>query len=242
MTGYWPFWAVAPALAAITVGYWIVLRRPLGVSGVLSRFSRPREEAEFDRGVAVLQADQAALEAAMAAMTAEAFGPPPGDPEAGAPGPAAAGGFDGNAALAVAPGTEWPAPPSAPEAAAPAPAALEPAAPQGRVCAPTPRLGVHLTFLLALAAGGLLTALVRGTFGAGYGPSFAALVGAGPGGLAALAVGGLLVGFGGSLCGGCTAGHGLTGCSRLMPGSLVATATFFAAAAGTSFLLAGRVP
>lgn len=162
-------WVVAPALAALTVGYWIVLRRPLGVSGVLARFSRIGEEAEFDRGAAVLQAEQAALEAAMAEMTAEAFGPA-----------LAATGTDGPVAVAArapAAATEWPAP----EPAAPP-------TPQGRVCAPTPRLGVHAIFLVALAAGGLLAALARGTFGAGMGGSFAAHLGTGPGALGAALV------------------------------------------------------
>jgi hypothetical protein len=208
---YWPAWIVAPALAAVTVGYWIALRRPLGVSGVLARFSRPREEAEFDRGAAVLQEDQAALEAAMSALTAEAFGP-----------------------LAV---EEPAAAPLVPPPATPA----EPAGARGRSCAPTPPLAVHATFLVALAAGGLVAALARGAFGAGMGGAFAAHVGAGPGALAALGAGGLLIGFGTSLCGGCSAGHGLTGCGRLMPGSLVATASFFAAAVVTSLLL-GRGP
>ena len=220
MAAYWPAWIVAPALAALTVGYWIVLRRPLGVSGVLARFSRIREEAEFDRGAAVLQAEQAALEAAMAERTAEAFGPP-----------LAATGTDGPAAVAAAAGpagAEW-APPS------------QGAPPLGRVCAPTPRLSVHATFLVALAAGGLVTAVVRGTFGAGMGAAFASRLGAGPAALAALGLGGVLVGFGTSLCGGCSAGHGLTGCGRLMPGSLVATAAFFATAAAASILL-GSAP
>jgi uncharacterized membrane protein YedE/YeeE len=214
---FWPAWIVAPALAVLTVGYWIALRRPLGVSGVLARFSRIKEEAEFDRGAAVLQAEQAALEAAMAQMTAEAFGPL-------ADGPGAPAGAVPHAAT-----TEWPAPP--PEAAR---------APEGRVCAPTPRLAVHATFLVSLAVGGLLAALARGTFGAGMGSAFAAHLGTGAGSVAALAAGGLLVGFGTSLCGGCSAGHGLTGCGRLMPGSLLATLVFFAAAAAASIAL-GRL-
>src|SRR5512140_3416816 len=77
MTSFWPSWATALALSAITVGYWILLRRPLGVSGVLARFSRIREEREVDRGFDAMEADPAALEAARAAMTAEAFGAMP---------------------------------------------------------------------------------------------------------------------------------------------------------------------
>jgi hypothetical protein len=216
---YLPPWMVAPALGAITVGYWVALRRPLGVSGVLARFSRVREEAEFDRGAAVLQSEQAALEAAMAALTAEAFGPMD----------LAATGTDGPALAAAPVQTEWPAP-------APEPAAT----PQGRICAPTPRLSVHATFLVSLAVGGLLAALLRGSFGAGMGSAFAARFGGGAGAIAALAGGGVLVGFGTALCGGCSSGHGLTGSGRLMPGSLVATAVFFASAVGVSLLL-GRI-
>jgi hypothetical protein len=184
---------------------------------MLARFSRLREEREFDRGNDVLQGDQAALEAAMAALTAEAFGPLPSSPAVAAA-----------AAPAEPIPAEWPAPPAAPRAVA------------GRLCAPTPRLSAHATFLVALVAGGLLTSLVRGTFGRGMGAAFAAHVASGPGALAALLAGGVLVGFGTSLCGGCSAGHGLTGCGRLMPGSLLATAVFFAAAVGASILL-GRL-
>jgi hypothetical protein len=220
MSGYWPFWVLAPALGALTVAYWIVLRRPLGVAGVLARFSRLREEREFDRGTEVLQGDQAALEAAMAALTAEAFGPLPSAPSA----PAA------EAAARVEPiPAEWPSPPPAPARSA-----------TGRLCAPTPRLSAHATFLAALVAGGLATSLVKGTFGGGMGAAFAAHLAPGPGGLAALLAGGVLVGFGTSLCGGCSAGHGLTGCGRLMPGSLLATAVFLASAVGASLLL-GRL-
>jgi hypothetical protein len=217
MTTYLPLWVVAPALAALTVGYWISLRRPLGVSGVLARFSRIREEVEFDRGFRVMEADPGALADAMEAMTAEAFGP--------LSSPAAA-----------------PLDPPELSLSDAAIAAQPSAAPPGRrVCAPTPPLAAHALFLVSLAVGGLLAALVRGTFtpGAGMGESFARVVASGTGGLAALAGGGILVGFGTALCGGCTAGHGLTGCGRLMPGSLVSTALFFATAVGVSFLLGG---
>jgi uncharacterized protein len=208
---YWPAWVVAPALAAVTVGFWLTVRRPLGVSGVLARFTRVREELAFDRGNATLAADAAALEAAMTAATAEAFGLPPG-------------------AL------------DAPAAAAQAEATPARSAPAGRVCAPTPSLGAHLFFLAGLAGGGLLAALARGTFGATQGlpDAFTSHVAAGPAGLAALGAGGVLVGFGTALCGGCTGGHGLTGCGRLMKGSLIASAVFFASAVAVSFLIGGR--
>jgi uncharacterized membrane protein YedE/YeeE len=59
------------------------------------------------------------------------------------------------------------------------------------------------------------------------GAAFASTLGEGPAGLAALFVGGLLVGLGTRMAGGCTSGHGLVGCARLQPGSLVSTACFF---------------
>jgi len=207
MPTYWPWWIIAPALAALTVGHWILLRRPLGVSGVLARFSRVREELAFDRGTAVMQSDAAALEAAMAAAAAEFLkGPLPEVLDRDLP---------------------------------PAPAQPVHAPADARQCAPTPPMTAHFTFLAAVAAGGFLAALSRGTFGAGSGDAFARLIGSGPLALAALGGGGVLVGFGTALCGGCSSGHGLTGCGRLMPGSLVATAAFFAAAVGVSLLLGG---
>jgi hypothetical protein len=52
-----------------------------------------------------------------------------------------------------------------------------------------------------------------------------------------LLVGGIFVGAGTSMAGGCTSGHGLVGCARLQPGSLVATASFFGTAIAVSLLL-----
>jgi uncharacterized membrane protein YedE/YeeE len=48
--------------------------------------------------------------------------------------------------------------------------------------------------------------------------------------LPVMAAGGFLVGFGTRMASGCTAGHGISGLSRLSPRSLAATATFFATA------------
>jgi uncharacterized membrane protein YedE/YeeE len=52
-----------------------------------------------------------------------------------------------------------------------------------------------------------------------------------------LFLGGLLAGFGTRLAGGCSSGHGLSGCGRLRPVSLLATAVFFGTASIVSFLL-----
>lgn len=48
---------------------------------------------------------------------------------------------------------------------------------------------------------------------------------------------GLLIGYGARWAGGCTSGHGISGCSAGSPESLVATATFFGVAVGISLLV-----
>jgi len=195
-----PWWIAAAALGAVTVGHWLALRRPLGVSGILGRFAAFREERERERGAAAARSDGAALEALLAATAEAALA---GD--LGAAGPAPSGGGS------------------------------------GRLPAPLPPLSAQGAFLAALVAGGLLARALAGgpSLEAGVPGPLAARLGEG-GALLALLGGGALVGFGSAACGGCTAGHGLTGCARLSPGSLVATAAFFGAAIATSLLL-GRI-
>ncbi len=121
---------------------------------------------------------------------------------------------------------------SEPSAPAPSPAPL---------VAPAPRLRwtAQLTFLACIAAGALLATLGHGTLAAhrDLGAEFASLFGGGWRMAAVLVGGGFLVGFGTRMAGGCTSGHGLSGCARLQPGSLLATACFFGAAIGTSLLV-----
>lgn len=56
-------------------------------------------------------------------------------------------------------------------------------------------------------------------------------------GLPLMLAGGFLVGFGTRMGGGCTAGHGISGLSRFSRRSAVATATFFATAVATVYVL-----
>jgi len=102
------------------------------------------------------------------------------------------------------------------------------------------RLPRHLgaTFLSFVFLGGVLSGLL-GHAGVqlDLGSDFARIMGSGWKAGLALLGGGFLVGFGTRMAGGCTSGHGLNGCARFQPGSLVATATFFGAAVVTSFLL-----
>jgi uncharacterized protein len=107
---------------------------------------------------------------------------------------------------------------------------------------PPLRWAAHMALLAALIAGGALGALSRGAWHVrpafdGLGTDFTRLVGSGWHGLFALLGGGLLVGFGTSMAGGCTSGHGLCGAARLQRGSLLATATFFGVGAAVALLL-----
>lgn len=102
-------------------------------------------------------------------------------------------------------------------------------------------LSHHLLFLGGLVLGGFVSLLLLG--GAPVtatlrGAGFAAATGENPVlSYAFLGLGGALVGFGTRMAGGCTSGHGLCGTSRLQPGSLVATVSFFGAGIATSLLL-----
>ena len=101
---------------------------------------------------------------------------------------------------------------------------------------------VHATFLIMVVVGGALGSLMRsgslevhGSLGA----TFESFFGTGWVSFLVLFAGGTLVGLGTRMSGGCTSGHGLTGCSRLVPASLLATAVFFGTGIAVSFALRG---
>ena len=101
------------------------------------------------------------------------------------------------------------------------------------------RWTVHVTFLVAFVVGGFLGYAPAGNWQLhmDMGPDFVKLFGNGPEGMVVLLLGGVLIGFGTRLGGGCTSGHGLSGCSRLQIGSFVGTAAFFGTAVVVSILL-----
>jgi hypothetical protein len=243
MTGaaFWPWWLAAASLAVVTVGCCVVARRPLGVSGILARFVNLRDELDVERQRrAAEHVDPAALEAAMLAATAEAFGPA-APVDAVFPGPAFASPRDPGMIVLRAPGSA----PCADPLACAVPAEELPAADPRRGCercaspAARPTLGAHAVFLCAMVLGGLAAQAARGGWSArlDMGPTFHALFGTGAGAWLALGAGGLLVGAGTTLSGGCSTGHGLSGCSRLQPAGVAATASFVAAAVAVSLVL-----
>jgi hypothetical protein len=99
--------------------------------------------------------------------------------------------------------------------------------------------GTHVTFLLAMGVGGFLAALSSGQFQLHFdlGTLHTRLFGNDSMTWLLLLLGGGLVGFGTQMAGGCTSGHGLSGASRLVPASLIATVAFFGTAVAVSFLI-----
>ena len=100
---------------------------------------------------------------------------------------------------------------------------------------------MRAAFLAAIVVGAFVASLATDQFGwrESFGPVFEGFVGTGAGSWLLLLGGGVMVGFGTRMSGGCTSGHGLSGCGRLQPGSLVGTATFLGTAVVFSLLLRG---
>ncbi len=216
MNSYWPWWAGAVGLALVTINYAITTDRSFGVSGAWERVLFWRSERRVEKMNAQFTDDNALAEA-LAAATAEQFGTVP----AGA-GPAR---------------HAFPDDPFASEMDAPPP----PPAPTSSLAEKLPApVATQAALLLSIFIGGWIAAVTSGRFHLrlDMGPGFAQIVTHKPLEMVgALFVGGILVGFGTRLAGGCSSGHGLNGCGRLQPVSMVATAFFFGTAVLVSFLL-----
>lgn len=106
------------------------------------------------------------------------------------------------------------------------------------VASPLP-VSVGLTFVVFIFVGGLISNLVGRETGVnlGMGEDFTRLVGSGWSAWLVLVTGGVLVGFGTRMSAGCTSGHGLFGCARLRPASILATVAFFGAGVVVSLAL-----
>jgi uncharacterized protein len=214
MSPYWPWWAGAIGLALITINHTLITDRSLGVSAAWDRVLHWRREHQLERMDEEFADDQALAEA-LAAATAEHFGTGTGTPTV----------------------PQVPYEKSQPlEADAESAASERPAATSLR---PAP-LVTQAALLMSIFLGGFIAAVASGRFHLRYdmGPGFRDLVTADSTTMIAmLFVGGVLVGFGTRLAGGCSSGHGLSGCGRLRPVSIVATAVFFGTAVAVSFLL-----
>jgi uncharacterized membrane protein YedE/YeeE len=214
MSNYWPWWAGAIGLALVTIGYTLTTDRFLGVSSALDRVAHWRAERHLER-VEAQFADDRAFADALAAATAEQFG-------------------TGPAALTSPDATHDSTQPHGPDVG---PSLGKSARVTNLRPAPVVTQAV---LLLSIFLGGWAAAVTAGRFKFRFdmGQAFGALVTHNPiTMIGVLFVGGVLVGFGTRLAGGCSSGHGLSGCGRLHPVSILATTVFFGTAVVVSFLL-----
>ncbi|MEV6701777.1 YeeE/YedE thiosulfate transporter family protein [Streptomyces sp. NPDC051453] len=212
MSDYWPWWAGAAGLALITINYALTTDRSFGVSSAWDRVLHWRRERRLERMDEEFT-DERALAEALAVATAEHFGTDYATPT-------------------VPPVPHGPSQPVRTDVEATVnedTSALSPAP-----------LVTQVALLVSIFLGGLIAAVTSGQFHLRFdmGPGFRDVVTANPTTMIVLLfIGGVLVGFGTRLAGGCSSGHGLNGCGRLRPVSLVATAVFFGTAVAVSFLL-----
>ncbi len=204
----WPWWFGAFALATTCVGYYVLIGRPCGTSGSWWRILNWKAEADAVRTEQRYAANKEAADRELLERTRAMIESEDLPEEVRAQLLAEA---DKDEAAAA---TEAPA-------------------------NPRPLPSAELCFLIGLGLGGLASAVFLGRFEFQFtlGETHTALWGDGVLPWAILFVGGLSAGFGVRMAGGCTMGHGLSGCSSLQPGSLLATACFFGTAVGVSLLL-----
>jgi len=198
VTAYWPWWIGALALGGVTIGFTLLIGRPLGVSGSWSKVVGWREERRLAKSAAAIQPGSEEAHDAFLAATLAEFGEM------------------GLSTDEVAPA----------ETGTPAKAQTIP-------------WTAHLIFLSCMFLGGFLATWFAGNFHLHF--ELSALHTRFAGGQwqswVALLFGGMMVGFGTQMAGGCTSGHGLSGCSRLAAASLVATMSFFATAVAVSLFV-----
>lgn len=210
MFTYWPWWIGAMALSGITLMFWLSFHRTLGVSGSWTRLVMWREDRFIKQSEAPFRNNPEMLKDALMAATIAEFGEK-----------AVAQAL---AAHKLRHGTS--------------PSVQPLPAPQ-KTLSTRASWTAHLTFLAMLAMGGFLSSAAAG----GVNPQFdlgelhTRIFGTGIGNWITLILGGAMVGFGTQMAGGCTSGHGLSGCSRLVPASLIATTAFFGAAVVVSLLI-----
>ena len=210
---YWPWWAGAIGLALVTINYTLTTDKSFGVSSAWDRVLHWRAERRIEQAEAEFT-DERELVDALAAATAEHFGTLP---EAPAP----------HAAYADAPAHGHDVAPPAEESVS-------------ITTRPSIPVVAQAALLISIFVGGWVAAVTTGRFKLrlDMGDGFRQIVTADRATMfGVLFLGGVLVGFGTRLAGGCSSGHGLSGCGRLQPVSIVATAVFFGTAVLVSFLL-----
>ncbi len=200
MDVYLPWWVTGAALSIITLGFYIALRRPLGVSGSWARIVLWKNDKAIKEAEAPFQDNPKLFEDALMAATIEEFGQETVLEYMQSR-------HKGNDTVPVKPLTRSVSPNRSPW---------------------TAHLIFLLMLILGGMLGAYLRGdlNIQPTLGELH----TNLFGSGIGSLMMLFFGGIMVGFGTQMAGGCTSGHGLSGFSRLAPASIIATITFFGTA------------
>jgi len=202
---YWPWWVSSICLAAITLGFAFMFKRPLGISGSWLRVIAWRNDKVINKAEESFRGNSKIFEDALMKATIAEFGE-----------------HKVKEVITRRSGSSK----------------ISPLFDLAKLPVRIPWT-VHLTFLLMLVVGGFIASSLHGTFQFRFdlGTLQTQIFGHGIGNWLALILGGALVGFGTQLGGGCTSGHGLSGCSRLVPASLTATVFFMLGGIITSFLM-----
>ena len=210
---YWEWWIGGLVLGLFAVIFSFMTGKPLGVSGSWLSIARRKDDAILKASADVLDGDQDQVKDDLMAMTMAEFG---------------------DDILADTPaGT-----PQRREGEKNAETTNEVTLKQDY----TPWT-VHVLFLVTMFFGSYLATLTTGDFfltvelSALHTKIFENTGEA----WIALLFGGMMVGFGTQMAGGCTSGHGLSGCAQLIPASLLSTAIFFGSATILTILMNSMV-
>ena len=202
---YFEWWIGAALLSGVSLLYFLLIGRLLGVSGSWSKVVFWREQRKLEKENKVLESENPEqINNTLMAETLAEFGE------------------DAVAELHALETNEQP---------------------QSATVVQTTSWTSHLVFLVSMFIGALIVSIVTGRFEIRmdlsdihsqiFGSTWEVWV--------ALFFGGTMVGFGTQMAGGCTSGHGLSGCARLIPASLISTASFVLSAVLISFLMKGLI-
>ena len=210
---YWEWWIGGLALGLFAVIFSFLTGKPLGVSGSWLSIARRKDDAVLRASAKVLDGDQDQVKDDLLAMTMAEFG---------------------DDALADA----SPDIPQRREGEADADVTDTPKLKQDY----TPWT-VHVFFLVTMFLGSYLASLTTGGFSwtIDLSPLHTQIFENDGEAWIALLFGGMMVGFGTQMAGGCTSGHGLSGCAQLIPASLLSTVIFFGSATALTILMNSMV-
>ena len=205
---YWSWWEGALALGIFSIFFSLLTGKSLGVSGSWLSIARRKDDAILKASAKVLEGDQEQVKDDLLAMTMAEFG---------------------DDALSDSPQRRE------------GEANAEPKSVTGHKSKQdfTPWT-VHVVFLATMFLGSYIASMTTtGEFSISIELSaIHAKIFENQGeAWLALLFGGMMVGFGTQMAGGCTSGHGISGCAQLIPASLLSTVVFFASATALTFLM-----